>query len=130
MSTNDGTVDWEAVADYVRHHRQALGLTRRTAADLAHVSPVTWRNIEDGNGPVPREVTLFRIAKALERPDKDHSTIEAELFKLLGLPYKSRSPVRSKRGKATAESISNDPALDPADRRLLGQLYERLTRRT
>jgi transcriptional regulator with XRE-family HTH domain len=121
MSTKDDAgVDWGQVAQYVIHHRQRLGLSKGDAADKARVSPVTWRKLEAGEGPF-REPTLFRVAWALGCPP-------GELLKLAGLPYEDKSPVRTKRGKATAESISSDPALDPADKRLLAQLYERLSR--
>jgi transcriptional regulator with XRE-family HTH domain len=121
MSTNnDDGVDWGIVADYIGHHRQGLRLTRKAAADKARVSQNTWRGLEEGRGPVPKEVTLMRIADALERPP-------GELFKIFGIPA-PRSPVRVKRSRPMAEAISTDPALEPDDRRLLGQLYERLTR--
>lgn len=121
MSTGSDGVDWGAVNDYMLRHRQALGITKRDAANKAEVSPVTWRNLENGAGPVPREITLLRVAEALQRPPE-------ELLELCGLPYRRNPPVRGKKGRATAESISADPALAPEDKRLLKLFYERLTR--
>lgn len=120
MPTKATPVDWPAVARYVTARRRDLGLSFGEAITKAHVSPVTWRNLEFGRGPVPREGTLLRIAEALERPP-------GELFKLLGLTYEDM-PRRSRQRLATAEAISVDPALDQGDKRLLAQLYERLTR--
>ena len=56
---------WERVARAIRMRRGVLGLSQREAAQLARVTPSTWRNIEAGRGDGHREGTLVTVSLAL-----------------------------------------------------------------
>lgn len=108
-------IDGAAISRYITSHRRALGLSRRDAETRAKVSPMTWTQLEAGKSLAPRDVTLLRVAKALERDP-------AELFKLYGREY---SAIPAERPRVL-ESLDADSSLSTSDRTLLAQLYERL----
>lgn len=56
---------WERVARAVRMRRGVLGFSQREAAQLARVTPSTWRNIEAARGHGHREGTLVTVSLAL-----------------------------------------------------------------
>lgn len=58
--------------------RSALSLTQEEAAAQAGISPTTWRNLELGRGR-PRELTLARVARALDLPSLDRPGPAADL---------------------------------------------------
>jgi hypothetical protein len=61
---------WQGMARAVRVRRGTLGLSQEAAAQLARITPSTWRNIEGARRSGYRDATLVMVSLALSwEPD-------------------------------------------------------------
>lgn len=115
-------VDWVGLGRYLAEQRLALGFKKQEVIRRAGVSPKTLYKIEAGESPGVGDEILVRIAHALlldpgevlARAGRDYTP----LAELPPLPSKAR---------AIADILEADPTLETSDRRLLVELYHRLS---
>jgi transcriptional regulator with XRE-family HTH domain len=116
-------VDWRAVGEFISETRLRLGFTKQEVIRRAAVSQKTYYKLEAGESPGVGDEILVRVANALLLDP-------AILLNKAGRAYQplAELPPLPSRARAIADILEADPSLETLDRRLLVELYHRLSR--
>ena len=122
MERGDG-VDWDEVGKFITETRTRLGFKKQEVIRRAAVSQKTYYKLEAGESPGVGDEILARVANALMLEP-------AVLLNKAGRTYQplAELPPLPSRARAIADILEADPSLETQDRRLLVELYHRLSR--
>ena len=122
---------WTEFGQFLKEHRDRLGLSRREAAKRAEVPVATWRDLESGYTtsyggvrvlPNPGSEVLDKIAAALEIPSEDLVSHVGRLSK----PKKAAGDKAKDNSSPLAQKVAR---LDERDRRLVESLVDQMLER-
>lgn len=115
-------VDWGAVGAFIVETRLTLGFKKQEVIRRAGVSQKTYYRLEAGESPGVGDEILVRVAYALLLDP-------ADLLNRAGRTYQplAELPPLPSRARAIADILEADPSLETRDRRLIVELYHRLS---
>jgi transcriptional regulator with XRE-family HTH domain len=123
MDTDSGQeVDWATFGRWLAEQRVALGFKKQEVIRRADVSQKTLYKLEAGDSPGVGDEVLVRIAYALMLDP-------TEVLARAGRRYEPQAelPPLPSQARAIADILEADPTLETHDRRLLVELYHRLS---